>query len=154
VVRGRLPFGAFPRDPIVAKAIEGPFDLVLAKNVFKHGSRPRWPPRPLASLGQVLAEGGILCVYNVGLTKPRRSRWSDARVPFDRRAWGRAGFELLADSVDDSETARAHAAALGWDRGPDALRLDGLVAHYSLARRLTSLSPPRPTTRAALTRGS
>ena len=131
----RLVFGNSPSQPSVVKAIGSRYHLLLAKNVFKHPAKARWPHHPLASLRRALARGGILCVYNVGLLKPRRTRWSDTRIPFDARAWRRAGFELLADGVDDSEAARLHARALGWGRGRYALRLDGLIAHYTLARR-------------------
>jgi SAM-dependent methyltransferase len=131
----RLVGGTSPSQPSVAAKIGGRYQLLLAKNVFKHPAKVHWPHNPLASLQRALAPGGVVCLYNIGFLKPRRTRWSDTRIPFDSRMWRRAGFELLADGVDDSETARLHAQALGWDRGRYALRLDGMIAHYTLARR-------------------
>jgi SAM-dependent methyltransferase len=133
--------GRFPGEDASVAAIGDGFDLVVAKNVFK----PVWKVpggglRALAALGAALAPGGAVVIYNLGLAG-RRSRGSDASIPFRPADWRRTGFELQAHDVDDSAMARAHAEALGWGRGRYAIDLDRLVARYSLARRPTGTAP-------------
>jgi len=139
--RCRVVGGRFPADPVVVRAIEGPFDLAIAKNVLKRGClRPGRGLQPHTALGMSsaaflrairgsLRPGGQFAVYNLYPTSTTRTPWAWRGPPFARRTWSRAGFELLHYEVDDSVAARAIARALRW---PNAI---GTSAAFTLARR-------------------
>jgi SAM-dependent methyltransferase len=139
--RCRVVGGRFPADSAVVRAVEGPFDLVLAKNVLKRGClRPGHGLRPHTALGMssaaflrtirgLLRPGGQFAVYNLFPASTASSPWAWPGPPFARRTWKSAGFELLRYEVDDSAVARALARVLRWPAG------GGTSAAFTLARR-------------------
>jgi SAM-dependent methyltransferase len=152
--RVRLIDGRFPADTAIRSAIGGGYDLFLSKNTLKRGYvHPERPVdrRRLLNLGvddaafvrsvhDLLKPGGWVLIYNICPAPAPPDQpykpWTDGRCPFARPVWEGAGFEVLAFDRDDSESLRALARALGWDRGPDAMDLTrDLFAHYSLMRK-------------------
>jgi SAM-dependent methyltransferase len=152
--RVRLFDGRFPADPATRSAVGNGYDLFLSKNTLKNGYVH--PERPVdrrrllnlevddaafvRAVHDLLKPGGWVLIYNICPAPAPPDQpykpWADGRCPFARPVWEGAGFEILAFDRDDSESLRALAHALGWDRGPDAMDLNrDLFAHYSLLRK-------------------
>jgi SAM-dependent methyltransferase len=153
--RLRLIDGRFPADKAVQAAVGGGYDLILSKNTLKRGYVH--PERPvdkrrllnldvddtdfLKSLHTALKPGGRLLIYNISPAPSPPDRpyknWADGRCPFPLALWESSGFRVIAFDRNDSDSIRAIAHALGWDRGdaPIDLKKD-LFAMYSLFQKL------------------
>jgi hypothetical protein len=150
----RLVHGRFPADPRVVAAVGGGYDLFLSKNTLKRGyihPAEKVDPRMLVNLGvddptflkavaSTLKPGGWFVIYNLcpapnAAGKPYLP-WADGRCPFSARDLAAAGFETLVRDAADDRAARALAAALGWDKPPDNMKLeDDLFALVTVARK-------------------
>jgi len=149
--RLRLIHGHFPADKAVHQAVGNGYDLILSKNTLKKGYVH--PERPvekrrllnlevddaefLKAIFAALEPGGRIMIYNISPAPGPPDRpyknWADGRCPFPKEAWESAGFRIDAFDRDDSDSIRAVAHALGWDRGdaPIDLKTD-VFALYSL----------------------
>jgi hypothetical protein len=154
---GRLSLvhGAWPAEEAVRTAVGGGYDLILSKNVLKRGyihpARPIEEGRGIdlgvddagfaAALYEALQPGGLVVIYNLSPAQAPDDQpyipWADGRCPFDRAVLETAGFTVLAYDEDDTETIRAFARALGWDRDPEDPMDIGhdLFAHFTVLRR-------------------
>jgi SAM-dependent methyltransferase len=146
--------GRFPADAAVRERVGGDFDLFLSKNTLKRGyihPERSADPRRLVQLGvddagflktvhDVLKPGGWFFIYNLAPApappdKPYLPH-ADGRCPFTVEQLEQAGFTVLAHDINDDQAARALGRALGWDREPIKMDLDGdLFAIYALMRR-------------------
>ncbi|MBN1773751.1 MAG: hypothetical protein JXB32_20990 [Deltaproteobacteria bacterium] len=154
-----LVHGGWPADAAVREAVGGAFDLIVSKNVLKRGYVH--PERPIeegrgvdlgvddaafaVALFEALRPGGLVVIYNLSPAQAPEDQpfipWADGRCPFDREALEAAGFEIPAYDEDDTETIRAFARALGWDRDPE----DPMDVENDLFGRFTVLRrPPAP----------
>jgi SAM-dependent methyltransferase len=150
----KLVHGRFPADPRAVKAVGGGYDLFLSKNTLKRGyihPEQKVDPRLLVDLGaddqaflkavaKALKPGGWLVIYNLSPSpnaagKPYRPM-ADGRCPFSAGDLAAAGFETLVRDGADDKAARALGAALGWDRPPVNMKLEGdLFALVTVARK-------------------
>jgi hypothetical protein len=157
VVPGRLAlsFGRWPVDPRVAAEVGEGFDCFISKNTLKRGYiRPAReadparlidlgvsPPDFLAHVCRVLHTGARFVIWNLGpaQTTPPAAYLpcADCESPFTEEEWARAGFELVAFSVDDAPHARELARALEYDlpdEDGDAWDIEAnLTASYTIA---------------------
>ncbi|MDX2114282.1 MAG: hypothetical protein SFZ24_01505 [Planctomycetota bacterium] len=155
---GRLALvhGSWPSDPqvaaVVAAEAETGFHVITAKNTLKNGYiNPERPAdeRTLVKLGVppdvflsevhgALVPGGLFVIYNISpkLSGPDETYkpWSDGRCPFPRETLEAAGFRVVAFDHDDSETARAIFAALGYPTTNEKGE-DDVFALYTIAQR-------------------
>lgn len=147
----RLVSGRFPEDPRLTREVGTGYDLFLSKNTLKRGyvhpSQPVDPKRTLqlavgdaefvAAVFALLRPGGLVMLYNLRPAQtPEYIPWAEGETPFAREVWERAGFEVLAFDRDDTPFVRRFAHAVGWDRGPDAMDVEGdLFGLYLLARK-------------------
>ncbi|MFO0961017.1 MAG: hypothetical protein U0800_26850 [Isosphaeraceae bacterium] len=149
--RVTLAIGRYPADEAIRARVGGNLDLFLSKNTLKRGYVHPDSGRTFIDLGMddaaflktlhaAMKPGGFALIYNLGPApapagEPYKAM-ADIRTPFARDDWEAAGFRLEAFDRDDTEAARALAAALGWDKGPGAMNLEkDLFATYTLARK-------------------
>ncbi len=134
--RLELAFGRWPVEPHVRDEVGTGFDCFISKNTLKRGYiRPARdtdparlidlgvsPPEFLERARSVMRDGARFVIWNLGpaQTTPPAAYlpWADCESPFTEEEWARAGFELVAYSVDDAPRARDLARALDYDE-PD-----------------------------------
>lgn len=111
--------------------VGGDYDLILARNVLKHGYvQPEEsmngfdpidvggdPETGARTLFDALRPGGVVVVYNLGGGPWRREDGSynapaDVRDPFGREAWEAAGFEVLHFQTNGSNLMRQVASLI------------------------------------------
>lgn len=138
-IRGRdgnlnLAHGLYPKTADIAARVGRGYDVILSKNTLKRGyikPERRAPKEQLIELGvsdeaflsalaDALNPGGIVLIYNLApqqnpATKPFLPH-ADARSPFTREQWTKAGFSVIAFDAADHEFVRHMGRALGWDR--------------------------------------
>ncbi len=149
----RLIAGRFPSDPATTAA-GGSYDVFISKNTLKKGyvhPEQKVEERRLLNLGvddltfvkalhHALKPGAWVLIYNIcpAPSPPGQpyKNWADGRCPFPRDVWEKAGFRVIVFDVDDSQTVRGIAHALGWDQGSEPIDLKSdLFAMYSLMKR-------------------
>lgn len=147
--------GLWPGDPEVAAAVGTGFDIMIARNVLKHGYVHPMVEVPafaridlscsdeefLASMLEAIKPGGVCVIYNLGGPRLRNGAYdasADINCPWTREALEAAGFEVVAFDMDDSGPARQHAVVFGWGAATDPLGSDWFSL-YTLVRR-----PPSP----------
>jgi SAM-dependent methyltransferase len=153
VKQGRvsLVIGRYPAEETVKARVGGGLDVFLAKNTLKRGYVHPESGRTFIDLGMddasflkvlrdALKPGGYVMIYNLGPAPSPQGQpykpMADIRTPFSPADWEAAGFLVLSLDQDDTAAARAMGAALGWDKGPDAMNLaTDLFATYTLARK-------------------
>ncbi|MEI6737927.1 MAG: hypothetical protein WCL29_05555 [Pseudomonadota bacterium] len=131
-----LSHGRWPRDGAVAEMVNrgGPYQLILSKNTLKRGylkPERRANKNQLIDLGvsdevflksvyQALVPGGLLVVYNLAPKQNSADKpylpHADARVPFTREQFAKAGFTVIAFDTEDHDFVRRMGAAVGWDK--------------------------------------
>jgi hypothetical protein len=133
-----LVHGFWPGDEATAAAVGSGFDIILARNVLKHGYvHPigEVPPGAridlsvpdeeyLAAVHAALNPGGVWVIYNLGGPRLRAGAYdpsADINCPWTREALEAAGFEVLEFDMDDSGPTREHAVAFGWAKPTDPL---------------------------------
>lgn len=132
-----LHHGFFARDAKLVKELGTGFDLWVSKNTLKRGYVRPLEGKAVIALGDealsVIARevkrGGYFFIYN--LAPAQQTPYlpmADGHSPFTRDELEKAGFEVIAFDVDDSEAARQLGVALEWPADP-------LFATYTLARR-------------------
>ncbi len=136
--RVSLHIGEWFGDWRFRKSVGDGYDLILARNVLKHGYvQPEEPmeqfdpidvggdPETGAQLlFDALRPGGIVVVYNLGagpwrLEDASYNAPADVRDPFGRPAWEAAGFEVLHFQANGAQLMREVGEALGWGSKED-----------------------------------
>ena len=129
-----LAHGYWPKDQKMVERVGQGYDLILSKNTLKKGyikPERKIDKRQQISLGvsdevflkalrDTLKPGGKLIIYNL-YPKPPEAKGAynpqaDARSPFTREQYQKAGLEVLAINVEDHANARRMGRALKWDR--------------------------------------
>ena len=143
--------GLWPGEPVAADAVGTGFDLIIARNVLKHGyvhplaDTPAWsridlsvePEAYLAAIHDALVPGGLFLIYNLGgprLNDGQYTPAADINCPWTRAQLEAAGLEVIALDRDDSPAFREHIPAFGWETDPAALESNWFVL-YTLVRR-------------------
>ncbi len=154
-----LAHGKWPGDNAIVEKVTagGPYQLFLSKNTLKRGylkPERRANKSQLIDLGvpdetflnsvfQVLAPGGLLVIYNLApkqapADKPYLPQ-ADARTPFTREQFTKAGFTVMSLDAVDHDFVRAMGAALGWDKNAQGEVINDLSANlfamYTIVRR-------------------
>lgn len=123
--------GFWPGDAATAAAVGTGFDVIVARNVLKHGYVHPIAEVPattqidlsctdeefLRATFEALTPGGVFIIYNLGGPRLRDGVYdasSDINCPWTRGTLEAAGFEVVAFDMDDSEPTRAHAVIFGW----------------------------------------
>lgn len=152
-----LAHGYWPKDPRIVERVGKGYDLILSKNTLKKGyvkPERKIDKRQQIELGvsddaflktlfSTLNPGGKMIIYNLYPRPPgpkeKYNPQADARSPWPREQWEKAGFNVLAFNVEDHAAARNMGRALKWDRDQngDAVNLDA-----SLFAMLTILERP------------
>ena len=152
-----LAHGYWPKDPKMVERVGQGYDLILSKNTLKKGYVK--PDRKIDKRQQIdlgvsdesflkaihdtLKPGGKLVIYNL-YPKPPEGKaaynpQADARSPYTREQYEKAGLKVLAHNVEDHEAARNIGRALKWDRndkGDITSNLDTtLFAMYTIVAR-------------------
>ena len=149
--RVSLHFGEWFGDWKFRNSVGKDYDLILARNILKHGYVQ--PEEPMESydpinvggdpamgaqiIYEALKPGGIAVVYNLGAGPWRQEDGSynapaDVRDPFGREAWEAAGFEVLHFQTNGSQLMREVGVALLWGRPED---LESYNVLYTVVRR-------------------
>ena len=129
-----LVHGYWPKDPKMVERVGQGYDLIISKNTLKKGYiRPerKIDKRQQIDLGvsddnflkaihNTLVPGGKLIIYNLYPKPPEgKSAYNpqaDARSPYTREQYDKAGLQVLAFNVEDHALARSMGRALKWDR--------------------------------------
>lgn len=128
-----LVHGFWPKDARTAERVGQGYDLILSKNTLKRGyvkPEKKTDKRQQIDLGvsddaflktvyDALNPGGKLVIYNL-YPKPPEAKGAynpqaDARSPWPREQYEKAGLRVLAYDVEDHVAARAMGHALKWD---------------------------------------
>lgn len=129
-----LAHGFWPKDPKMVERVGRGYDLIVSKNTLKKGyikPERKIDKRQQISLGvsddvflktlhDTLKPGGKLIIYNL-YPKPPDAKGAynpqaDARSPYTREQYEKAGLAVLAINVEDHANARGMGRALKWDR--------------------------------------
>ncbi|MEO8104618.1 MAG: hypothetical protein ABI790_19040 [Betaproteobacteria bacterium] len=129
-----LAHGYWPKDPKMVERVGQGYDLVLSKNTLKKGyikPERKIDKRQQIDLGvndesflrtiyRTLSPGGLLIIYNL-YPKPPEGKGAynpqaDARSPYSRKQYEKAGLQVLAFNTVDHVPARSMGRALKWDR--------------------------------------
>ena len=131
-----LVHGKWPRDNPIVQAVArgGPYQLILSKNTLKRGylkPERRANRNQLIDLGvtdemflktihQSLAPGGLLVIYNLAPKQAAADKpflpQADARSPFSREQFTKAGLTVLAFDTEDHDFIRRMGSAVNWDK--------------------------------------
>jgi len=129
-----LAYGHWPKDPKMVERVGKEYDLILSKNTLKKGyikPERKIDKRQQIDLGvsdenflkaihKTLNPGGMLIIYNLYPKPPEgKSAYNpqaDARSPYTREQYEKAGFQVLAFDAEDHAMARRVGRALKWDR--------------------------------------
>lgn len=134
----KLVTGFWPGEAETAAAVGTGFDVIIARNVLKHGYvHPigEVPPGSQINLScsdeeflkavfDALNPGGVMLIYNLGGPRLRDGAYdpsADINCPWTRSSLEAAGFEVVAFDMDDSEPTRKHAVIFGWAQETDPL---------------------------------
>lgn len=129
-----LAHGYWPKEPKLTERVGRGYDLIMSKNTLKKGYIK--PDRKidkrqqinlgvsdevfLAALHDALNPGGKLIIYNLYPKQPDAKAaynpQADARSPYTRDQYEKAGLQVLAYNVEDHRVARNMGSALKWDR--------------------------------------
>ena len=129
-----LAHGYWPKDTKMVERVGRGYDLMLSKNTLKKGYIK--PDRKIDKRQQIdlgvsddvflktiygtLNPGGLLIIYNL-YPKPPEGKaaynpQADARSPYTREQYEKAGLRVLAINLEDHIAARNMGRALRWDR--------------------------------------
>jgi SAM-dependent methyltransferase len=152
--RVTLVHGNFPGNADVRQKVGADFDLIISKNVLKHGYiHPARPvdPRMTIDLGvtdrefvkavfESVKPGGFFLIYNLCPAPSPSDKpyipWSDGRCPFAREVVESEGFRVIAYNEDASTDAREMGRLLRWADPPSSMDLKGdLFCVYTLLQR-------------------
>lgn len=129
-----LAHGYWPKDPKMVERVGQGYDLILSKNTLKKGyikPERKIDKRQQIDLGvsddnflkaihSTLSPGGKLIIYNLYPKPPDGKNaynpQADARSPYSREQYEKAGLHVLAFNVEDHAMARNMGRALKWDR--------------------------------------
>ena len=131
-----LTHGKWPLENNIAQAVArgGPYQLILSKNTLKRGylkPERRANKNQLIDLGvtdeiflktihQSLAPGGLLLIYNLAPKQAAADKpflpQADARSPFSREQFTKAGLTVLAFDTEDHDFIRRMGSAVNWDK--------------------------------------
>jgi hypothetical protein len=149
----------WPSEPAAREKVAsgGPYQLILSKNTLKRGylkPERKANKNQLIDLGVTdaeylktiydsLAPGGMLLIYNLApkqapADKPYMPH-ADARSPFSREQYAKAGLSVVAFDVEDHDFVRKMGAAMGWDKNEKGEIVNDLAnnlfALYTIIRR-------------------
>ena len=129
-----LAHGYWPKEQKMVERVGQGYDLILSKNTLKKGyikPERKIDKRQQITLGvsdevflktlhDTLKPGGKMVIYNL-YPKPPDAKspynpQADARSPYTREQYEKAGLEVLAINVEDHAKARHMGRALKWDR--------------------------------------
>lgn len=146
-----LHFGEWFADWRLREAMGQGYDLILARNVLKHGYvQPEEPMEQFdpidvggspeigaLALFDALRDGGVVVVYNLGggpwrLDDGSYNAQADVRDPFGRETWEAAGFEVLHFQTNGSQLMREVGVALEWG---SAEELESYNVLYTVVRK-------------------
>lgn len=130
--------GFWPGEAATATAVGTGFDVIIARNVLKHGYVHPIGEVPagsqinlscsdeefLKAVFDALNPGGVMVIYNLGGPRLRDGAYdpsADINCPWTRAMLESAGFEVVAFDMDDSEPTREHAVVFGWAAETDPL---------------------------------
>lgn len=129
-----LAHGHWPKDPKMIERVGQGYDLIVSKNTLKKGyvkPERKIDKRQQIDLGvsdesflnviyQTLSPGGKLIIYNLypkpPVGKAAYNPQADARSPYTREQYEKAGLQVLALNVEDHAMARSMGRVLRWDR--------------------------------------
>ncbi len=129
-----LAHGYWPKEPRMVARVGQGYDLILSKNTLKKGYVK--PDRKidkrlqinlgvsdesfLKAIHDALNPGGKLIIYNLYPKPPAGKNaydpQADARSPFSREQYEKAGLQVLAINAEDHTMARRMGRALKWDK--------------------------------------
>lgn len=128
-----LAHGFWPKDPKIVEKVGQGYDLILSKNTLKKGYiKPdkKIDKRQQITLGvsddvflktiyNALNPGGKMIIYNIYPKQDPKGPYNpqaDARSPFTREQYEKAGLEVISFNVEDHAAARSMGRLLKWDR--------------------------------------
>src|SRR5204863_6657233 len=83
----------------------------------------------MRTMFDLLNPGGRMVIYNISPAPAPPDKpyipWADGRCPFEKSMLEKVGFHVVSFDIDDSQTIRQYAHALGWDAGPQSMNLEG-----------------------------
>jgi SAM-dependent methyltransferase len=126
--------GRWPAEKEAVDKVGGGYDIIVSKNTLKRGYiKPARPAekRHLIDLGVgdddflkalrgALKPNGLLVIYNLAPAQAPANKpyipWADARSPYTKAQYEKAGFKVLQFDVNDDQFAREMGRKLGWDK--------------------------------------
>ena len=129
-----LAHGYYPKNPTIVAQVGRGYDLILSKNTLKRGyikPERKVPKEQLVDLGvsdevflktlmDAMNPSAILMIYNLAPAQAAAGKaylpHADARSPFTREQFVKAGFNVVALDVPDHDFVRRMGGALGWDK--------------------------------------
>ncbi len=154
-----LVHGRWPKDKAIVEKVarNGSYQLILSKNTLKRGylkPERRANKNQLIELGvtddvflkaisQALAPNGLLVIYNLAPKQAAADKpylpHADARSPFSREQYAKAGLSVIAFDIEDHAFVRQMGSALGWDKNDKGEVTNdlstNLFALYTIVRR-------------------
>ena len=152
-----LAHGFWPKDPKIVDRVGRGYDLILSKNTLKKGyikPERKIDKRQQIDLGvgddvflktihDTLNPGGKLIIYNLYPKPPDGNAaynpQADARSPYTREQYEKAGLQVVALNVEEHAIARNIGRALKWDRNDKGEIISDLEANlfamYTLVAR-------------------
>jgi len=154
-----LAHGRWPKDASMQDIVKrgGPYQLILSKNTLKRGylkPERRANKNLLIDIGVTddiflkaihdsLAPGGLLIIYNLAPKQAAPDKpylpHADARSPFSREQYAKAGLTVVAFDAEDNAFVRQMGAAIGWDKNEKGEVTNDLATNlfalYSIVRR-------------------
>jgi SAM-dependent methyltransferase len=129
-----LVHGRWPAEKDAVEKVGDGYDVIISKNTLKRGYiKPARPAEKrhlidlgvnddefLKALAGALKPGGLLVIYNLAPAQAPANKpyipWADARSPYTKAQYEKAGFKVLQFDVNDDAAAREMGRKLGWDR--------------------------------------
>ena len=146
-----LAHGFWPKDSSIVERVGRGYDLILSKNTLKKGyikPERKIDKRQQIDLGvgddvflkaihDTLNPGGKLIIYNLYPKPPDgKSAYNpqaDARSPYTREQYEKAGLQVVALNVEEHAIARNIGRALKWDRNDkDEIISDLETNHFAM----------------------
>ncbi|MBL9150227.1 MAG: hypothetical protein JNM94_16180 [Phycisphaerae bacterium] len=149
-----LHIGRWPADQAIKDAVGGDYDIIMSKNTLKRGyihPEREVDPKFLVHLGvdddaflgavhAALKPGGVFVLYNICPAQNPKDKpylpHADGRSPWDKAAFEKAGFEVLAFDENDIVKLLPIWRALGYHNGADFQTIrETLFVWYTVVRK-------------------
>jgi SAM-dependent methyltransferase len=157
-----LHIGRWPADQAIKDAVGGDYDIFMSKNTLKRGyikPEREVDPKFLVHLGvdeeaylkavhDALKPGGIFVLYNICPAQNPPDKpylpHADGRSPWDRAAFEKAGFDVVALDENDIVKLIPIWRALGYHDGADYETIrQNLFVWYTIVRKKADPAPAK-----------